>query len=90
LCLKKSGKTKIPPAVVKNFLVLNLLFVVIFLVSAFGLHYFLRPRAFPVLASPAGGEQGPFGLMAFWELDIGRARRILFEGLPILKRHHNP
>ncbi|HBL37232.1 MAG TPA: hypothetical protein DD734_04105 [Firmicutes bacterium] len=84
------GKTKIPPAVVKNFLFLNLLVGVTLVVSALGLHYFLRPRAIPALARPPGGEQKPIRIMGFWEIETVTARRLLFEGMPILKHHHNP
>ena len=83
-------KARIPPVVMKNFLYLNLLIFLILVFSALGLHYFLRPRAFPALADAAMDRNRPAGIMVFWEIESVQARRILFEGLPILKRSYNP
>ena len=88
---KRPAGLGIPPGVMKNFLFLNLLIFLTLLVTAFGLHYFLRPRALPTLAGAAGGERSSTaGVLMFWELETGRAIRLLFEGLPILKRSFNP
>ncbi|NLW59436.1 MAG: hypothetical protein GX073_03725 [Firmicutes bacterium] len=87
----KRRPVKIPPVVIKNFFCLNLLIILTLTFSAIGLHYFLRPKAHPVLARPGerDGRAGR-GVMVFWEMETARARRILFEGLPILKRCYNP
>ena len=87
----KRRPVKIPPVVVKNFLCLNMLIILALACTAFGLHYFLRPKALPTFA-PVGGrdERGSLGVMGFWEIETVRARWLLFEGLPILKRRYNP
>ncbi|HHW11817.1 MAG TPA: hypothetical protein GXX33_02245 [Firmicutes bacterium] len=82
---------RIPPAVVKNFLCLNLLIILTLAFTAFGLHYFLRPKAHPTLARTGGrNDRASHGVMVFWEIETERAKRILFEGMPILKRRYNP
>ncbi|HEY8391398.1 MAG TPA: hypothetical protein VIL83_01550 [Capillibacterium sp.] len=88
---KRPAGLGIPPGVVKNLLFLNLLICLTLLFTAFGLHYFLRPRALPTLAGAAGGESASTaGILSWWELETGRAVRLLLEGLPILKRNANP
>ena len=87
----KRRPVRIPPVVVKNFLCLNLLIILTLVFSAFGLHYFLRPKALPTFVrTGARGEKTNHGVMAFWEIETERARRLLFEGMPILKRRYNP
>lgn len=87
----KRDPVKIPPLVVKNFLYLNLLIILTLTFSAFGLHYFLRPKALPTFARTGErDERASRGVMVFWEIETARARRILYEGMPILKRRYNP
>lgn len=88
---RKKRPVGIPPLVIKNFLFLNLLILVTLVFSAVGLHYFLRPKVLPTLAFSGGsGERPKAGVLVFWELETGRARRLLFEGIPILKHRFNP
>lgn len=87
----KPRSVSIPPAVVKNFLGLNLLIILTLAFSAFGLHYFLRPKALPALAHTGGHDQRSHsGIMVFWEIETERARWLLYKGMPILKRRNNP
>ncbi len=88
---KRPAGSGVPPGVLKNLLFLNLLILLALLFTAFGLHYFLRPRALPTLAGATGGK-GPsaVGILSFWELETGRAIKLLLEGIPIIKRSFNP
>ncbi|NLM36751.1 MAG: hypothetical protein GX202_01330 [Firmicutes bacterium] len=82
---------RIPPVVVKNFFCLNLLIILALVFTALGLHYFLRPKAYPALARTGGRpEQASHGVMVFWEIETDRAKRLLFEGMLILKRRYKP
>ncbi|HHT49002.1 MAG TPA: hypothetical protein GXZ98_06890 [Firmicutes bacterium] len=89
---KKPTGFPVPAVVVKNFFFLNLLLFLTLVFSTFGLHFFLRPRALPTLARTTGSAERPKrGVMALWELETARAKRLLFEGLPILlRRSDNP
>lgn len=84
----KRGR-RVPPAVVTNFICLNLLIILSLLFSTFGLHFFLRPKGQPVTSGPRGKPREQ-GIMARWEMDLELARRILSEGIPFLKRRNNP
>ena len=89
--MPEQRKLRVPPAVVTNLVYLNLLIILTLLFSTLGLHYFLRPKVQPVTVS-ANGDVKPkdHGIMAWWEMDINLARRLLNEGIPFLKRRNNP
>ena len=88
---KRLENLKVPLGVVRNLFYLNLLIFLLLVFSALGLHYFLRPKAMPVLAPTVEGRDRPAaGILGNWEIDSGRARRLLIEGMPILKRSDNP
>jgi len=60
----KRDPVKIPPVVVKNFLYLNLLIILTLTFSAFGLHYFLRPKALPTFARTGERDRLWFALLS--------------------------
>lgn len=91
-----SGKTRtfklrIPRLVVNYLLYLNLLIILMLFFSSLGLNFFLRPKAYPATSSKNRKEStGGAGILDLWEMDTNRARRILEQGIPMIKKRNNP
>ncbi|NLW55120.1 MAG: hypothetical protein GX050_00620 [Firmicutes bacterium] len=87
--MTEKRRLRVPPAVFTNFIYLNLLIILSLLFSSLGLHFFLRPKSQPVTYGPKERPKDP-GIMAWWEMDLDLAHRLLNEGIPFLKRRNNP
>lgn len=83
----------VPWKAVKNLLLFQGLLVAVVIVAALGLRLWTRPASTPAIAGSewqkvvdvGGGEI--FGL---WEMDVGVARSLLHQGIPLLKKRNNP
>lgn len=87
----RAFKERVPYAVFKNLLYLNLLIILTLLFSTLGLNYFLRPKALPAISGKDRREEiESAGFLAGWKMDTNLARKLIYQGIPILKRRNNP
>lgn len=76
----------------KNLLIYQGVTLMVFILAGLGLRVWLRPSAVPTMSGGlekwvrvGGGE-----ICGLWEMDLGIARSLLHQGVPLLKKHNQP
>lgn len=83
-----------------NLLYFNFLLFLVLCCTALSLPAYLKPKAVPVTVheNGSGDREGRAGVLAngrgeyvsLWEIKAGMAKRLLQEGIPLLKARNNP
>jgi hypothetical protein len=80
-----------------NLFYFNCLLCLVLCSTALGLKFFLEPKVIPVMTYGNGGgdrkdppRSGCEEYVRLWEIKTGMAKRLLHEGIPLLKVRNNP
>lgn len=87
----------IPRKALRYFLIYQGLILVVMIVAIIGLRFWTRPME-PAIPAMAGGHSdwekvvnvGGGEIFGLWEMDVGMARSLLHQGIPLLKKRNNP